>query len=99
MRCTSSAAALNEPHRNVVVNRPRVKRQSASAGSADSSAAGTIADGMARLCHDQPVPTSIPQPKAISSARTTLSRIMTALDVNLLGTVHGGVIMKLVDDV
>ena len=34
-----------------------------------------------------------------SAAQTTLSRIMTALDTNLLGTVHGGVIMKLVDDV
>jgi acyl-CoA hydrolase len=30
---------------------------------------------------------------------STLSRIMTAVDVNLLGTVHGGVVMKLVDDV
>ena len=39
------------------------------------------------------------EPKPVSAARTTLSRIMTALDVNLLGTVHGGVIMKLVDDV
>ena len=28
-----------------------------------------------------------------------LSRIMTVLDTNLLGTVHGGVVMKLVDDV
>ena len=34
-----------------------------------------------------------------SAAQTSLSRIMTALDTNLLGTVHGGVIMKLVDDV
>lgn len=39
------------------------------------------------------------EPKPVSSARTTLSRIMSTLDVNLLGTVHGGVIMKLVDDV
>jgi acyl-CoA hydrolase len=31
-------------------------------------------------------------------SRITLSRIMTALDVNLYGTVHGGVIMKFVDD-
>lgn len=37
--------------------------------------------------------------KPTSAARTSLSRIMTALDTNLLGTVHGGVIMKLVDDV
>ena len=34
-----------------------------------------------------------------SAAETTLSRIMTEIDTNLLGTVHGGVIMKLVDDV
>ena len=34
-----------------------------------------------------------------SAAQTSLSRIMTALDTNLLGTVHGGVVMKLVDDV
>ncbi|MFZ0323486.1 MAG: acyl-CoA thioesterase [Actinomycetes bacterium] len=34
-----------------------------------------------------------------SAGRATLSRIMTSLDVNLLGTVHGGVVMKLVDDV
>ncbi|HZG05651.1 MAG TPA: acyl-CoA thioesterase [Streptomyces sp.] len=36
------------------------------------------------------------KPTAVS--RTTLSRIMTGNDTNLLGTVHGGVIMKLVDD-
>ncbi|MET7402214.1 hotdog domain-containing protein [Dactylosporangium sp. NPDC005572] len=34
-----------------------------------------------------------------SYSRVTLSRIMTAVDVNLYGTVHGGVIMKFVDDV
>jgi acyl-CoA hydrolase len=34
-----------------------------------------------------------------SAARTTLSQIMTAADTNLLGTVHGGVVMKFVDDV
>lgn len=33
-----------------------------------------------------------------SAARTTLSRIMSVLDTNLMGTVHGGVIMKLVDE-
>ena len=37
--------------------------------------------------------------KPTSAARSTLSRIMTVLDTNLLGTVHGGVVMKLVDDV
>ncbi len=31
-------------------------------------------------------------------SRVTLSRIMTAHDVNLYGTVHGGAIMKFVDD-
>ncbi|MDT0309364.1 acyl-CoA thioesterase [Streptomyces sp. DSM 44917] len=36
--------------------------------------------------------------KAAAASRTTLSRIMTQNDVNLLGTVHGGVVMKLVDD-
>ncbi|WP_156757748.1 acyl-CoA thioesterase [Actinokineospora pegani] len=38
-------------------------------------------------------------PKPPSAARTSLSHIMTAIDTNLLGTVHGGVVMKLVDDV
>lgn len=37
--------------------------------------------------------------KPTSASRTTLSHIMTSHDTNLLGTVHGGVIMKLVDDV
>ncbi|MFJ4714893.1 acyl-CoA thioesterase [Streptomyces sp. NPDC088785] len=37
--------------------------------------------------------------KPVSASRTTLSHIMTAAETNLLGTVHGGVIMKLVDDV
>ncbi|RKN37403.1 acyl-CoA thioesterase [Streptomyces hoynatensis] len=36
--------------------------------------------------------------KPTAASRTTLSHIMTHNDVNLLGTVHGGVIMKLVDD-
>lgn len=35
----------------------------------------------------------------VSAARTTLSQIMTSLDVNLLGTVHGGVVMRMVDSV
>ncbi|MFJ6720974.1 MULTISPECIES: acyl-CoA thioesterase [unclassified Streptomyces] len=39
-----------------------------------------------------------PAGKPTSASRTTLSHIMTANDTNLLGTVHGGVIMKLVDD-
>lgn len=36
--------------------------------------------------------------KPPSAARITLSRIMSVLDTNLLGTVHGGAIMKLVDE-
>ncbi|WP_101258622.1 acyl-CoA thioesterase [Streptomyces barkulensis] len=36
--------------------------------------------------------------KPTAASRTTLSHIMTGNDTNLLGTVHGGVIMKLVDD-
>ncbi|HTJ68840.1 MAG TPA: acyl-CoA thioesterase [Actinospica sp.] len=37
---------------------------------------------------------------AVSPAvsRIALSRLMTGADVNLLGTVHGGVMMKIVDD-
>jgi acyl-CoA hydrolase len=37
-------------------------------------------------------------PKPNSASRVTLSHIMTAQHTNLLGTVHGGVVMKLVDD-
>ncbi|APU14323.1 MULTISPECIES: acyl-CoA thioesterase [Actinoalloteichus] len=37
--------------------------------------------------------------KPTSAAATTLSQIMTATETNLYGTVHGGVIMKFVDDV
>lgn len=43
------------------------------------------------------MPSLTPVPPA--AARTTLSQIMTSLDVNLLGTVHGGVVMRLVDSV
>jgi acyl-CoA hydrolase len=39
-----------------------------------------------------------PLGKPTAASRTTLSHIMTGNEVNLLGTVHGGVIMKLVDD-
>lgn len=46
---------------------------------------------------DGPAPE--PQAKPTSAARTSLARIMTVVDTNLLGTVHGGVIMKMVDDV
>jgi acyl-CoA hydrolase len=38
------------------------------------------------------------EPRAVAASRCTLSRIMTALDANLHGNIHGGVIMKLVDD-
>ncbi|CAM5394535.1 MULTISPECIES: acyl-CoA thioesterase [Streptomyces] len=46
---------------------------------------------------ESPEPPEIPG-KPTSASRTTLSHIMTQADTNLLGTVHGGVIMKLVDD-
>ena len=36
--------------------------------------------------------------RSVEASRCTLSRIMTALDANLHGNIHGGVIMKLVDD-
>ncbi|MBM9504942.1 acyl-CoA thioesterase [Streptomyces sp. KK5PA1] len=36
--------------------------------------------------------------KPTAASRITLSHIMSAHDTNLLGTVHGGVVMKLVDD-
>ncbi|HVF03324.1 MAG TPA: acyl-CoA thioesterase [Frankiaceae bacterium] len=38
------------------------------------------------------------EPRPSAASRCTLSRIMTALDANLHGNIHGGVIMKLVDD-
>ena len=37
-------------------------------------------------------------PVSPAVSRIALSRLMTGADVNLLGTVHGGVMMKLVDD-
>lgn len=40
-----------------------------------------------------------PAGRPTAYSRVTLSRIMTAVDVNLYGTVHGGVLMKFVDDV
>ncbi|BAL86067.1 hypothetical protein AMIS_8470 [Actinoplanes missouriensis 431] len=39
------------------------------------------------------------QGRPTAHSRVTLSRIMSAIDVNLYGTVHGGVLMKFVDDV
>jgi uncharacterized protein (TIGR00369 family) len=35
---------------------------------------------------------------APSDTRLTLSHVMSAHDTNLMGTVHGGVVLKLVDD-
>ncbi|WP_433610666.1 acyl-CoA thioesterase [Dactylosporangium sp. CA-139114] len=43
--------------------------------------------------------TAGPPGRPTGYSRVTLSRIMTAVDVNLYGTVHGGVIMKFIDDV
>lgn len=44
-------------------------------------------------------PSNEPIGRPTAYSRVTLSRIMTAVDVNLYGTVHGGVLMKFVDDV
>ncbi|MFD5737653.1 acyl-CoA thioesterase [Streptomyces sioyaensis] len=51
---------------------------------------------MAELVTENPEEEQAGKPTSVS--RITLSHIMTAVDTNLLGTVHGGVIMKLVDD-
>ncbi|MGE5774955.1 MAG: acyl-CoA thioesterase [Chloroflexota bacterium] len=40
----------------------------------------------------------IPAPKSISASRVTLSQLMHPEHANLLGNVHGGWIMKLVDE-
>jgi acyl-CoA hydrolase len=49
---------------------------------------------------EPPAPPAVPviPGKPTSASRITLSHIMSAHDTNLLGTVHGGVVMKLVDD-
>ena len=36
--------------------------------------------------------------RASAESRITITRLMTAVDANLHGNIHGGVIMKLVDD-
>ena len=41
---------------------------------------------------------AIPAARPVSATRITLTRLMTQADTNLLGNVHGGVMMKLVDD-
>lgn len=51
---------------------------------------------MTELVTEKPEDEQVGKPTSVS--RITLSHIMTAVDTNLLGTVHGGVIMKLVDD-
>lgn len=42
--------------------------------------------------------TDIPAPKSISASRVTISQLMHPEHANLLGNVHGGWIMKLVDE-
>jgi acyl-CoA hydrolase len=72
--------------------------------SAGSGTPGTPAAAQGREAGDPGRQTpDIPQVPVIpgkptSAARITLSHIMSAHDTNLLGTVHGGVVMKLVDD-
>ncbi|WP_433856588.1 acyl-CoA thioesterase [Streptomyces kronopolitis] len=51
---------------------------------------------MTELVTEKPEDDQAGKPTSVS--RITLSHIMTSVDTNLLGTVHGGVIMKLVDD-
>ena len=45
------------------------------------------------------MPDTAPVTKTPEDSHITLSQIMDAHDTNLLGTVHGGVLMKLVDSV
>ncbi|MBC8262900.1 MAG: acyl-CoA thioesterase, partial [Anaerolineales bacterium] len=39
------------------------------------------------------------KPKRVADSQVTISRLMEPGDANLLGNVHGGVLMKLVDEV
>ena len=39
------------------------------------------------------------KPKRVADSQVTISRLMEPRDANLLGNVHGGVLMKLVDEV
>src|SRR5215471_4536184 len=64
---------------------------------ADVTRSGRRVVAMGRTDSDASAP-SVAAGKPTSYSRVTLSRIMTAADVNLYGTVHGGVIMKFVDD-
>jgi acyl-CoA hydrolase len=41
---------------------------------------------------------SQPSGRSPAESRITITRLMTAVDANLHGNIHGGVIMKLVDD-
>src|ERR1044072_2834003 len=54
-----------------------------------------MVDGMTKQA--QGVDVDLPG-KPTAASRPTLSPLVTGTDTNLLGTVHGGVIMKLVDD-
>ena len=40
---------------------------------------------------------SEPTPKTVADSRVELTQLMEATDVNIAGTVHGGVVMRLVD--
>ncbi|MGH3678913.1 MAG: acyl-CoA thioesterase [Natronosporangium sp.] len=44
-------------------------------------------------------PSSGPGGKPTARSRLTLSRVMGPADVNLMGTVHGGVMLRLIDEV
>ncbi len=45
-----------------------------------------------------PAPADISVPRTIADSATTTSRLMEVLDSNVHGNVHGGVIMRLVDE-
>ena len=50
------------------------------------------------MSHDEPTDRPRPAPKPVSASEVTLIRHMTQLDANSLGNVHGGVIMREVDN-
>lgn len=67
-------------------------------GSRPQDGSGSSEDGRSRFQDAAADVTDGLPGKPTEASRTTLSHIMTGSDTNLLGTVHGGVIMKLVDD-
>jgi acyl-CoA hydrolase len=48
--------------------------------------------------HQTPPQVDLAQGRSIASSRSTSSRLMELIDANARGTVHGGVIMRMVDE-